>query len=119
MDEMDILLDDSIPTMSDEEKQELALFESKHMIVFNAIRENELAVKQIKQSTDKLKADLLKAMEEYGIKSINNDLVSISYVAPSKRVTVDSKALKEEMPEVFKEYSKISDVKASIRVKVK
>lgn len=72
------------------------------------------------ENTNKtIKEKLLQTMEKNGDKKFENDFISITYVAPTTRTTIDSKKLKEEQPEIFKEYSKINDVKSSIRIKVK
>ena len=43
--------------------------------------------------------------------------ITLTYVAPSTRTTIDSKKLKEEEPEIAKKFSKTTNVKASIRLK--
>ena len=58
-------------------------------------------------------------MEENGVKNYENDYISLTYVAPTTRRTVDSKLLKEKYVEIYEECSKISDVKSSIRIKIK
>ena len=68
-----------------------------------------------KQLTQKL----VEAMEAYGVKSFKNDYISITYVAPTTRSTVDSTRLKEDHPELVAQYIKTSPVAASVRVKVK
>lgn len=42
--------------------------------------------------------------------------VKLIYVAPTTRVSIDTKKLKEEEPEIAKKFEKISDVKASVRL---
>lgn len=79
----------------------------------------EESVKRIKEAQDKLKADILKAMEENGIVKLDTEDLTISYVAPTYRETFDSKALKADDEATYNKYIKISDVKSSIRIKVK
>ena len=59
------------------------------------------------------------SMEEKGITGYDNDYLSITYVAPYTKTTVDSKLLKEKYKDIFNECSKTSEVKSSIRIKVK
>ena len=42
--------------------------------------------------------------------------VKLIYVAPTTRVSIDTKKLKEEEPEIAKKFSRTSDVKASVRL---
>ena len=58
-------------------------------------------------------------MEEKGITGYDNDYLSITYVAPYTKTTIDSKLLKEKYEDIFNECSKTSEVKSSIRIKVK
>ena len=60
---------------------------------------------------------VLSEMQLKGIKKFDNGQISITYIEPTTRVSVDSKKLKEELPDVYKKYSKESEVKASIKIK--
>ena len=62
---------------------------------------------------------LISAMEENGVKSIENDFFKITYVAPVVKTTIDTTRLKKEKPEIAKEYSKESTSKASVRITMK
>lgn len=79
--------------------------------------ENE--IKKLKEMQDNYKEQLLKVMEENDILKIEIPELTITRKAPTKRETLDSKALKADMPEIYDEYVKISDVKGSITIKVK
>lgn len=61
-----------------------------------------------------LKEAMLKAMEENGIKSFENDFVKITYTAPGVKKTVDTNALKEQG--LYETFTKESTVKASVRL---
>lgn len=63
-----------------------------------------------------LKAELLHEMEEYGIKKWSNEMFQAIYIAPTQRTSIDSKRLKEELPDIAEEYSKTSNVKSSVRL---
>ncbi len=67
----------------------------------------ELKEKKIKQA-------ILDAMEKNEIKSFENDLVKITYIEPTTRKTVDSKALKEQG--LYDMFLKESKVKASVKM---
>lgn len=83
------------------------------------IAEFERQVKEIKEKEDELKKAICAEMETKGILSVDNDDLTITYVRATTRETLDSKALKAELPTIYDTYAKISPVKASIRVKVK
>ena len=79
-----------------------------------------VAVKKAEAQIDKIKASLLKAMEDNQIKSFKNDIIEVTYIAPSTRSTFDKKALEADHPELdLTKYNKTSAVKASVRIKVK
>jgi len=68
--------------------------------------------RQMSEITDTVK-DL---MRDKGIKTFENDLVKITYVAPTTRESIDSKKLKAELPEIAAKYTKTSEVKDSVRI---
>ena len=83
------------------------------------LAEFERQVKQIKAKEDELKQRILAEMEEHGILKIETDELTINYVAPTSRETFDSKAFRKDNPDLYDEYVKITDVSASVRMKVK
>ena len=83
------------------------------------IRATEARMKKEKEDYDAFKRELLKAMEGNGIKKIDTDTVTVSYIGATTRETFDSKAFKADMPELYDEYTRFSDVSPSIRIKVK
>ena len=83
------------------------------------IAEFERMAKEIKTKQDELKARILDEMEQKCILKLETPEMVISYVAETTRETLDSKALKEELPDIYDTYAKISPVKASIRIRVK
>lgn len=64
-------------------------------------------------------AQLLALMEQTGTKKIESAHLDITYIDETTRETFDSKRLKAENPDLYDEYVKISNVKASVRIKVK
>lgn len=84
----------------------------------NKIAEFEREIKRLKEAEDKLKEAILSEMESKNIIKLTTDTLNITYVAPTVRETLDSKALKEELPEIYDEYVKLTNVKASIRLRV-
>ena len=62
---------------------------------------------------------LIEAMEKSGTYLFDGRDVRIAYVKPGKRTTFDSKRFKAEQPEVYKQYEKTSETKASLRITLK
>ena len=74
---------------------------------------------RLEAANTEMREQIKQAMEENGVKKFDGDLVAITYVAPTTRTTFDSKRFAEERPGVYKKYLKTSEVKGSIRIKVK
>lgn len=72
---------------------------------------------EAKQKT--FKEALLQEMESRGLKTFEKNGVKITYVAPSTRTTLDSKAIKEKYPDIYQEFSKETETKASLRITLK
>jgi regulator of replication initiation timing len=83
------------------------------------IAEFEKQIKALKETEDKLKAEILAEMEAQGIIKLETEDLTISYVSETYRETFDSKALKADDEEMYNKYIKLSPVKSSIRIKVK
>jgi hypothetical protein len=66
---------------------------------------------------EELKKKLYVAMKKRDMKTIRIHRVLISRVDPFFRKSVDSARLKEEKPEIYEEYLKLSEVGASVRFK--
>ena len=82
------------------------------------LAEFERVVKEFKAKEEELKQKILDEMESKGILSIKTPELTISYVAPTSRETFDSKAFRNDHPDLYDEYVNISLVKSSIRMKV-
>lgn len=81
----------------------------------------EKEIKMLNELKDNYKKILIKEIEERGITqcSINNELFTLFYKAPTTSERLDSKRLKADMPEIYDEYVKISNVSSSISVRLK
>lgn len=89
------------------------------MPALKQLQELEVHSAKLEEAKKQLKEDLLKAMETHGVKKWDNEVMIVTYTAPTTRTSIDSAKLKKELPEVFNEYSKTSNVKSSIRIKLK
>lgn len=76
-------------------------------------------LEDLKKKDAELREALKGEMKKEGIKKYESDLLSLTYIAASERVLLDSKRLKEEKPDLWNEYSKTTPVSDSVRIKVK
>ena len=96
--------------------QEILLIEkevSKRIAVF------EDNLKQLKAKEAQIKDAIKQAMEKNNVKKFENDLVSITYIAEMQRKILDTVKLKENEPQIFEKYLKVSNVGSSIRILIK
>jgi hypothetical protein len=107
------------------EKNEVALFENQFIEAFKQMAAISKQKKDLDAKEKKFKEQLEKAMDEFQIKSINNDYVRITRIAenPGKTV-IDVDELQKKEPELFndllKDYPKISGKKkAYVKFEVK
>lgn len=79
----------------------------------------EKQAKEIKKQQDSMKAEILDAMQKYGVLKLDNEFLKIAFVPEHDAERFDSKTFKDENPDVYDMYVKISKVKPSIRITVK
>ncbi|MDR3243440.1 MAG: hypothetical protein LBT79_01690 [Elusimicrobiota bacterium] len=72
-----------------------------------------------KNNAAKLREGLMALMQANNVKTFESNLLKVSYVAPSSRISIDTKQLKEKYPDIASECSKTSDIKASLRISIK
>ena len=89
----------------------------------NRVEKFELQMMQFKAQAKLLedqqkeyREKLYQKMEENDIKKIDTGNIVITRVLPTERKSVDSKRLKDEQPDIYEEYLKVSKVKGSIRI---
>lgn len=88
------------------------------MDVATKIADFERKVKEIKDAEEKLKNAIKEEMVSKGVIKLETSDLTINYVEATTRETLDTKKLKEELPDIYDAYVKISEVKSSVRVKV-
>lgn len=79
----------------------------------------EKQAKEIKKQQDNMKAEILDAMQKNGVIKIDNEFLKIAFVPEHDAEKFDSKTFKEENPDIYDSYVKLSKVKPSIRITVK
>ena len=87
--------------------------------VTKQIADFETQINAIKKQEDDLKQSILEAMKANGVIKIDNDHLTINYVAGHDQERFDAKTFKAENKMIYDEYVKIIHVKDSVRIKVK
>lgn len=80
-----------------------------------------------RESLEKRDKEIRKAIEQAmkarvefgGDKKYEDDNITVTYVAPTKRRGINLEKLRTEKPDVYKQYETLSDVKEQVRLKVK
>lgn len=101
------------------EEDALTVFQREQISVIKAMADMLTQKKALEEKEKQVRAKLVEAMGVYGVKSFENDLLKVTYVAPTTKTTIDSKALKKDLPDVAAKYSKTSNVSASVRIALK
>ena len=100
---------------TEEEKQFLKeLYDAEKVIAYF---ENEK--KLAEENRNKVRDKIIEIMKEQGITKFENDNIAITYIAPTDAETFDSKKFKEEHPDTYQEYVKITHKKESVRITLK
>ena len=87
--------------------------------VSEKIAELEIAFKELEVKEKELKGQLMNIMMENDIAKIDNDILSITRVPASTTEKLDTKALKEELPDIYDSYVKISPRAGYVKITVK
>lgn len=102
---------------------QIQVFENQHMQVFQQLAQVTKTKKQLEEQEKNFKEQLEKAMDEHGIKSIDNQYLKITRVGESSSTSIDLKALEKEEPKLYAElledYPKVTNKKAYLTFKVK
>jgi len=85
--------------------------------IIKTITDITLEKQRLEKIEEQMKAKLKEAMETYGVKKFENDVISVTYVEPTTRTSVDSDKLKKDG--LYEKYSKTSNVKSYIKIQVK
>lgn len=83
------------------------------------IRSIEKQMEELRRLEDKMKTKIMAQMESHSCKKIENDELAITYVDATKRTTLDSKRIKEELPGIYDRFSKVSNISACVKIACK
>ena len=101
----------------------LVVFSDKYMVTMQKIADLERTIKELDDTRKKARAELQEAMEFYGLRSVDNDILTLTLVAPSVSTTIDTTALRMEDPDTYERlievYPKKTERRQSLRMKLK
>lgn len=102
---------------------DITLFNNNYLATMQKYADLERTIKELTETKEKVRADIQKAMEEYNIRSIDNDIVKLTIVAPSVTTTIDTKAIRLTDPDTYEDllekYPKVTERRQSLRVNIK
>jgi predicted phage-related endonuclease len=99
-------------------ENQVQIFQDTNVAALRKIADILTTKKKLEEQEKELKEMLKQGMEARGIKSFNNDILKITYVASTSATTVDSKKLKDKHPGIYEECSKVSSKSAYVKVEV-
>lgn len=102
-----------------DEETGLVAFEEQQLSVLQQIADLITAKKKLEEQEKELKDKLKEAMEKYGIKKFDSDILKITYIAETTTTSIDSAKLKKKYPAIAEECSKTSKKSAYIKVEIK
>lgn len=102
---------------------EATLFEEKNMSAFRTLAKLKEQKRQLDAEEKVINNMLLQRMQESNIASVDNDIVRINLIPETESVSLDTKALRKEDPDLYHDienrYNKRVVKKAHIRITVK
>ena len=87
-------------------------YKAMEMQILDLLAKKKEIEEQVKTFSERMKTE----MEKAGVKKWETDNMRLTYIDPTTKETFDSKRFKEEHPESYKEYTKTTKVKPSIRI---
>lgn len=87
--------------------------------VATQIADFERVIAQLKEKEDELRERILFEMEQKGIKKIDTMDLVLTYKAPYDRESFQSKQFREDNPDLYDQYIRMTPVRASVSIKLK
>lgn len=101
---------------------DLVTIENNEIVVnqetVNKIKDFYKLKKEIEYQEKLLKDGLMEAMENLGKENFIVNGLSASIRKGTTRTTIDTTRLKKELPDIYEEYSKTSEIKSSITLTI-
>ena len=95
-------------------------FSDRYIATMQRYADLESTIKELEDTKKKVRREILEAMDFYGIKTFENDILKLTVVAPSSSTTIDASALRISDPDTYdtliEKYPKVTERKQSLRV---
>ena len=99
------------------------IFNDKYTATMQQYADLETTINELEDTKKKVRAEIQEAMEFYGIRSFENDILKLTLVAPSVSTTIDTSALRINDPDTYDSlievYPKKTERKQSLRVTIR
>lgn len=99
------------------------VFSDKYLATMQRYADLENIIKELEDTKKKVRAEIQEAMEFYGVRSFENEILKLTLVAPSVSTTIDTSALRISDPDTYdkliKVYPKKTERKQSLRVTIR
>lgn len=117
----ELLSDEEQGIIYTEQKSEIVSHETLEKLanIYQQIEWTKKHQDELNAQAEAIKNAFIELMEREGIKSLDNEFFKATYIAPRIDMTLDSKKLQAEQPELCKQYLKEKPVKASVRITLK
>ena len=102
-----------------DEESGLQAFESSTLEVLNAIATLTAHKKAIEDQEKDMKAKIYAAMEKYGVKKFETNILTLTLVAPTTSTGIDSAKLKKKYPAIADECSKTTSKAGYVKITLK
>lgn len=106
-----------------ETNDNMIMFTNGYLAQMERLADLEKTKKEMEDTSKRIRKELLEAMKYYNLMAVDNDYITITRVAPSSSLSINSKALKLAEPDLYFEleekYPKLTERAESIRIKVK
>ena len=102
-----------------DEETGLVEFQKTQLSTLNAISALITQKKALEDQEKNLKAGLLAAMEKYGIKKFESDILNLTYIAPTVSHGIDSAKLKQKYPDAAADCAKDTPKAGYVKITLK
>lgn len=102
-----------------DEASGLQVFGTSQLATLNAIASLTAHKKAIEEQEKQMKTALMEAMQKYGIKKFESDVLNLTFVAPTTSTVIDSAKLKKKYPDIAANCSKTFDKAGYVKITLK
>lgn len=102
-----------------DEETGLQEFRTTQLATLNAIASLTAHKKAVEEQEKQMKTALMDAMQKYGVKKFESDVLNLTLVEPTTTTSIDSAKLKKKYPDIAAECSKISAKAGYVKITLK